>query len=95
MTAQLERAGTPAPKAICIDEISTRKGHSYRIVVSDLIRGRRDELADMCHNSDLKASHLGDLMEGIAARCVTQVTLTADALFSLAYGLRLYVRQAR
>jgi len=40
MAAQLERAGTPAPKAIGIDEISIRKGHSYRIVVSDLIRGR-------------------------------------------------------
>ncbi|MEQ1743295.1 MAG: helix-turn-helix domain-containing protein [Candidatus Nitrotoga sp.] len=36
MTAQLERAGTPAPKAIGIDEISIRKGHTYRIVVSDL-----------------------------------------------------------
>ena len=40
MEAQLERAGTPAPKAIGIDEISIRKGHTYRIVVSDLIRGR-------------------------------------------------------
>lgn len=40
MTAQLARAGTPAPKAIGIDEISIRKGHTYRIVVSDLIRGR-------------------------------------------------------
>jgi transposase len=40
MAAQLARAGTPAPKAIGIDEISIRKGHTYRIVVSDLIRGR-------------------------------------------------------
>ena len=40
MQAQLERAGTPAPKVIGIDEISVRKGHTYRIVVSDLIRGR-------------------------------------------------------
>ncbi len=40
MIAQLKRAGTPAPKAIGIDEISIRKGHAYRIVVSDLIRGR-------------------------------------------------------
>ncbi|MBC7293697.1 MAG: ISL3 family transposase, partial [Thermoleophilia bacterium] len=37
---QLARAGTPGPKAIGIDEISIKKGHSYRIVVSDLIRGR-------------------------------------------------------
>lgn len=40
MAAQLERAGTPAPKAIGIDEISIRKGHTYRIVISDLIRRR-------------------------------------------------------
>lgn len=40
MQAQLARAGTPGPKAIGIDEISIRKGHTYRIVVSDLIRHR-------------------------------------------------------
>lgn len=40
MGAQLAKAGTPAPKAVGIDEISIRKGHTYRIVVSDLIRGR-------------------------------------------------------
>jgi transposase len=39
MAAQLARAGKPAPRAIGIDEISIR-GHTYRIVVSDLIRGR-------------------------------------------------------
>ncbi len=40
MRAQLARAGIPAPKVIGIDEISVRKRHVYRIVVSDLIRGR-------------------------------------------------------
>jgi transposase len=40
MRAQLKRAGTPGPKAIGIDEVSIRKGHSYRIVVSDLMRKR-------------------------------------------------------
>ena len=40
MRAQLAKAGTPGPKAIGIDEISIRKGHDYRIVVSDLIRRR-------------------------------------------------------
>jgi transposase len=40
MEAQLQRAGTPGPQVIGIDEIAIRKGHSYRIVVSDLIRGR-------------------------------------------------------
>src|ERR1700730_11694762 len=40
MRAQLKRASTPGPRAIGIDEISVRKGHSYRIVVSDLVRKR-------------------------------------------------------
>ena len=40
MQEQLRRIGTPGPKAIGIDEISIRKGHTYRIVVSDLIRRR-------------------------------------------------------
>ena len=40
MRAQLARVGTPAPKAIGIDEISIRKRHTYRIVVSDLDRRR-------------------------------------------------------
>ena len=34
------RAGTPSPQVIGIDEIAIRKGHTYRIVVSDLLRGR-------------------------------------------------------
>lgn len=40
MKEQLRRSGTPGPKAIGVDEISVHKGHSYRIVVSDLIRHR-------------------------------------------------------
>jgi transposase len=40
MEAQLKRAGTPGPRVIGIDEIAIRKGHTYRIVVSDLLRGR-------------------------------------------------------
>lgn len=40
MHIQLERAGMPEPKVVGIDEISIRKGHKYRIVVSDLVRGR-------------------------------------------------------
>ena len=40
MREQLRRAGTPGPKIIGIDEISIRKGHTYRIVVSDLVRER-------------------------------------------------------
>ena len=40
MREQLRRAGTPAPRAIGIDEVSIRKGHTYRIIVSDLERRR-------------------------------------------------------
>jgi transposase len=40
MQEQLRRVGRPAPKAIGVDEVSIRKGHSYRIVVSDLVRKR-------------------------------------------------------
>ena len=40
MQAQLDRASKPAPKVLGIDEISIRKGQTYRIVVSDLERGR-------------------------------------------------------
>lgn len=40
MQEQLRRVGTPGPQVIGIDEISIRKGHTYRIVVSDLLRRR-------------------------------------------------------
>lgn len=40
MRGVLAKTGMPAPKAIGIDEISIRKGHTYRIVVSDLERKR-------------------------------------------------------
>ena len=40
MHQQVARAGLPAPRAIGVDEIAIRKGHDYRIVVSDLDRRR-------------------------------------------------------
>jgi len=40
MREQLGRLGTPGPKVIGIDEVSIRKGHTYRIVVRDLGRRR-------------------------------------------------------
>ncbi|MBM2834905.1 MAG: tnpA 1 [Candidatus Brocadiaceae bacterium] len=36
MREKLRRAGKPSSKVIGIDEISIRKGHIYRIAVSDL-----------------------------------------------------------
>lgn len=40
MQKQVARSGTPAPRVIGIDELSIRKGHTYRVIVSDLERGR-------------------------------------------------------
>jgi transposase len=37
---QLRRVGMPGPGVVGIDEVSVRKGHTYRIVVSDLERRR-------------------------------------------------------
>jgi len=40
MRAQLRRFGAPGPRVIGLDEVSIKKGHTYRIVVSDLVRHR-------------------------------------------------------
>lgn len=40
MAEQLRRAGNPAPRIIGVDEVAIRKGHRYRIIVSDLERRR-------------------------------------------------------
>lgn len=40
MQAQLDVVGPPTPQVIGIDEISIRKGHVYRIIVSDLERAQ-------------------------------------------------------
>ncbi|MDQ3000826.1 MAG: hypothetical protein M3Y08_06155 [Fibrobacterota bacterium] len=37
---QLRRSGTPVPEVIGVDDVSIRKGHSYRIVVNDQLRRR-------------------------------------------------------
>ena len=40
MQAWLAKTPQPAPRVIGVDELSIEKGHTYRIVVSDLERGR-------------------------------------------------------
>ena len=40
MREQLRVAGDPKPRIVGIDEIAIKKGHSYRIVVSDLVARR-------------------------------------------------------
>jgi transposase len=56
MREQLRRAGNPAPRVIGIDEIALGKGHAYRIVVSDLERGR----AIWCGGQDRAAESLDE-----------------------------------
>ena len=77
MEAQLARAGTPSPQVIGIDEIAIRKGHTYRIVVSDLLRGRPiwfggKDPADQTHETGKFA----------ATRCIgmTSIRLVADSV---------------
>src|SRR5665647_1121518 len=48
MAEQLRRGGSHGPRVIGIDEISIRKGHSYRIVVSDLMRRRPIWFGGIC-----------------------------------------------
>ncbi len=40
MREQLRRVGTPGPRVLGLDEVSIKKGHTYRIVISDLGRQR-------------------------------------------------------
>ena len=58
MREQLKKAGPPSPKVIGIDEISIRKRHDYRIVVSDIEKrraiwfggeDRSEESMDQCY----------------------------------------------
>lgn len=54
MREQLRRTGHPAPLDIEIDEISIRKGHTYRIIVSDLDARRRIWFSgEGCKESDM------------------------------------------
>jgi transposase len=40
MRKELKRAGLPGAKVIGIDDVSAKKGHTYRIVMSDLLKQR-------------------------------------------------------
>ena len=71
MRAQLAKAGTPGPKAIGIDEISIRKGHTYRIVVSDLIRHRPIWFG----GEDRSEASLATFYEGLGQKKSTRIRL--------------------
>lgn len=38
--ARMAKVGTPSPRIVGIEEVSIRERHTYRIVVSDLVRRR-------------------------------------------------------
>jgi transposase len=71
MQAQLKRAGTPGPRAIGIDEIAIRKGHTYRIVVSDLDRGRPIWFG----GKDRSEASMGEFYRGLGARKTSRLRL--------------------
>ena len=71
MAAQLAKVGNPAPKAIGIDEISIRKGHTYRIVVSDLVRGRPIWFG----GQDRSAASMAQVYDWLGATKATRIRL--------------------
>jgi transposase len=68
---KLRRAGSPAPKVLGMDEISIRKGHTYRIVVSDLERKR----AIWFGGKDRSEESLDLFWEGLGAKKAEKVRL--------------------
>ena len=71
MRAQLARAGTPGPKVIGIDEISIKKRHTYRIVVSDLIRHRPIWFG----GEDRSEASMATFYEGLGKKKSTRIRL--------------------
>jgi len=72
MAQQVKRAPMPAPRAIGIDDIAIRKGHAYRIVVSDLdlrpvLRCSRGE--DVRSHQDCGDGHVAGLPQLDHATC--------------------------
>ena len=71
MREQLRRVGTPAPRVIGVDEIAIRKGHTYRIVLSDLVRRR----AIWFGGKDRSEASLDLFYEGLGPRKSARIRL--------------------
>jgi transposase len=71
MREQVRRMGRPAPRAIGIDEVSIRKGHTYRIVVSDLERRRPIWFG----GQDRSEASLGEFYAGLGPRRCRRIEL--------------------
>lgn len=61
MAEQLRRHPMPSTTAIGVDEIAIRKGHEYRVVVSDLERQR----TDLVRRRGTQAGGLGAILCGL------------------------------
>jgi len=73
MAKQVALAGTPAPRVIGVDEIAIRKGHDYRIIVSDLDRGRPIWVGGRGRREE----DLDVFFQGIGTRKVCRIKLVA------------------
>lgn len=67
MQAWLAKTPQPAPRVISVDELSIKKGHIYRIVMSDLERGRPIWVGGQGRTEDCPDSAGGDgyYVEGV------------------------------
>jgi transposase len=72
MREQIKRAGKPRPKVIGVDEISIRKGHTYRIVVSDLERRRPIWFGGKDRSEESMNEFFSFLEKNAAKGCVLQ-----------------------
>ena len=68
MKRQVAIAGMPAPRAIGVDEIAIRKGHDYRIIVSDLDHKRPIWVGGRGRGEDDLNCFFHDIGEGKAHR---------------------------
>jgi len=80
MREQLRRAGTPGPRVIGLDEVSIKKGHTYRIVVMDmwkpfrLATARHAPQASILFDKFHIRRHLGDALDEVRKREYARVS---------------------
>ena len=79
MEEQLKKAGRPSPRVIGVDEISIKKRHTYRIIVSDLEKrraiwfwgeDRSEEIMDKFHI----IRHLGEALDKVRKQEYARLT---------------------
>jgi transposase len=83
MREQLRRAGTPGPRVIGLDEVSIKKGHTSRIVVSDLVRHRPIWFG----GQDRSEASLDQFYAWLGARKTARIRLVVMDLWALHQNL--------